>query len=76
MSTIGKLFLYSHRKKDRLYLEAICKVIRPDFIINLNQQRIDFGNCLVGMKVVKTVKLQNITCKQKLECLSYYVINI
>ncbi|KAL1502831.1 hypothetical protein ABEB36_007918 [Hypothenemus hampei] len=50
-----------HKKQDRLYLDAICKVTRPEFRLDLNQQRLDFGNCLIGSSITKIITIQNIT---------------
>ncbi|XP_050311180.1 uncharacterized protein LOC126746816 isoform X2 [Anthonomus grandis grandis] len=50
-----------HKRIDKIFLEALCKVTRPDFSVNLNLQRIDFGACLVGSAVRKNIIVQNIT---------------
>ncbi|XP_030759567.1 cilia- and flagella-associated protein 74-like isoform X2 [Sitophilus oryzae] len=47
-------------KEFRLYFQANCRVVQPDFITNLNLQRIDFGRCAVGGSIFKIITLQNI----------------
>nr|XP_023018778.1 uncharacterized protein LOC111507668 isoform X1 [Leptinotarsa decemlineata] len=48
------------RKQETIYLDVFCKVIRPDFITNLKQQRINFGTTAVGMVSTEYIILQNI----------------
>ncbi|KAH1018231.1 hypothetical protein HUJ05_006041 [Dendroctonus ponderosae] len=50
-----------HKKRDKLQLDAICKVVRPDFIADLSQQRIAFGKCLIGTGATRTITIRNLT---------------
>ncbi|CAG9854455.1 unnamed protein product [Phyllotreta striolata] len=49
------------RANDRLHVDVVYKVVRPDFILNnVTSQRIDFGNVILGTKGVQHVMVQNI----------------
>ncbi|XP_076253985.1 uncharacterized protein LOC143192492 isoform X1 [Rhynchophorus ferrugineus] len=47
-------------EEHQLFLTALCRVVRPEFITDLNLQRIDFGKCAIGMSVSKKIVIQNI----------------
>ncbi|KAK5638949.1 hypothetical protein RI129_013244 [Pyrocoelia pectoralis] len=49
------------RNPETLHFEALCKVVNPSFVHNLNNPHIDFGTVLVGMHSRKIISLQNIS---------------
>ncbi|GJQ85921.1 hypothetical protein Trydic_g21772 [Trypoxylus dichotomus] len=48
------------KKSDFLYLKAICKVVSPSFIHNLDRQHIDFGLTAIGSSKCQVLELRNI----------------
>lgn len=45
-----------------MFVKATCKVIRPDFIINLKTQHLDFGSVTIGTATTEFIAIQNIKC--------------
>lgn len=52
-----------YRRPDILYLDAVCKVVNPDFISNLKSQRLRFDDVFIGASKNFDIILQNIQCK-------------
>ncbi|KAF2893015.1 hypothetical protein ILUMI_13155 [Ignelater luminosus] len=48
------------RDPEKLFFTALCRVVRPSFVSNLNTQHIDFGSVTVGMTARKVLSIQNI----------------
>lgn len=51
---------YADKPKDYLYLKAVCRVVSPSFVHNLDRQHLDFGPTAIGDSKRRILELKNV----------------